>query len=152
MAAKSKIEMSDLDMSGWIESEEKKLEDIQVKNHKVVNANPRKPKKENVDFAKNYMKSNENVSKKRFSKPQKANEVDKAQEEGLPKKMRFLEQVVGGANKPVLVTEENHNKLKYAAQLCDMSLTQLSNNILENFFTSYKKELNEIKDRNTLNF
>lgn len=97
-----------------------------------------KHKEKGEGIVEKYLSKNENFSKKRN---------DKEDPDDLPKRIKFLQKEVKGNMKQLLVTDENHMKVKYAAQLCGVELQQFTNNVFAQFFATYKKELNQVRDQ-----
>lgn len=97
-----------------------------------------KHKEKGEGIVEKYLSKNENFSKKRN---------DNEDPDDLPKRIKFLQKEVKGNMKQLLVTDENHMKVKYAAQLCGVELQQFTNNVFAQFFATYKKELNQVRDQ-----
>ena len=115
-------------LDNWIESDDTQK----------VTSNELKQTDKNEGIDEKYLSRNENFSKKRN---------DKEDPNDLPKRIKFLQKEVKGNMKQLLVTDENHMKVKYAAQLCGVELQQFTNNVFSQFFATYKKELNQVRDQ-----
>ena len=131
-----KTDNKKLALATWLEEEditpqEKVSQQNEVKQESENSLN------EDSTIVKEHLKNNKNFSAKR----------NKQEEGELPKKLKFLEKEIDGSNHKILyATALNHQKIKLASQLCGVEIQQLTNNIIDNFFNTYKKELNELRD------